>query len=819
MGDLEGRTLGHYRIVERLGAGGMGEVYRAHDERLDRDVAIKVLPEEVAGDPDRMRRFEREAKALAALNHPNIATVYGLESDADADADSDAGVGTSPKPRASSPKPFLVMELLEGESLREVISSERLTVAKAIEYARAIADGLAAAHDRGIIHRDLKPENVFLTRDGRIKILDFGLAKLRQPEMEAGTETPTASMETAEGAVMGTVPYMAPEQVRGEVADHRADIFALGCVLYEMLAGHRPFGGGTSAEISAAILREDPEPLPETVPDALRKVIGRCLEKRPEDRFDSAHDLSLTLGALNSAASVPPSHEASFVRRRWPHLLAIAIAAAIALLVILPPEALFDRVTGMTETQPIRSIAILPLENLTGDPDQQYFVDGLHEELIATFARISAFDKVIARTSVMGFRDTDTQIREIGRLLDVDVLLEGSVRRSGDVVRATLQLIDAETEDHLWAKSFDRSLTDILSLQSEMAEAVTREVNVSLRESEKGRLAPTKPVNLEAYDAYLMGNHLVGSGLVEDEIVKGIGFYQLAIEKDPDFARAHAGLARANCVLANRFRLAAEVMPTALASARTAVQLDDGLGEAHAVLGVVKFNWQWDWDGAESEFRRALELEPNNINARRDYSQLLSALRRNEEAVTNQQRAIELSPLSRRARCDLGWVYFFTGQNEAAVALLTDFIQQYPDEIWGRLILSWAYSGMGRVTDGLKTAEKARDLHPAPLDDPFVIMSLANAYGYAHEYERADDEIKRLLELRRAQYVPPSFLAYAYGAVDDVNGAVVWWQRAFEERHGHVALIRIFLDLKPKIKADPRIRAIVESLNFPEDEP
>jgi serine/threonine protein kinase len=447
MGDLEGRTLGHYRIVERIGAGGMGEVYRARDERLDREVAIKVLPEEVAGDPDRIRRFEREAKALAALNHPNIATVYGLER-TEAGSGTGSGTGSDPslKPQASSPAVFLAMELLKGESLRAAIASGRLTVAKAVEYARAIADGLAAAHDRGIVHRDLKPENVFLTKDGRIKILDFGLAKLRQPEVAVGTETPTASMETAEGAVMGTVPYMAPEQVRGEPADQRSDLFALGCVLYEMLAGRRPFGGGTSAEITAAILKEDAAPLASVVPGiapSLAAVVSRCLEKRPQDRFDSAHDLSLTLEALDFAAA-PVVQEASFVRRRWPHLLAVAVAAVIALVVVLPPEGLFERAPDEpAETRPPR-IVILPFENL-GSPDDEYFADGITEELISRLAAVSGL-QVISRTSAMYYKDKNVPLKQIGDELDVGYVLEGTIRwdRSGGGhgrVRITPQLI------------------------------------------------------------------------------------------------------------------------------------------------------------------------------------------------------------------------------------------------------------------------------------------------------------------------------------------------------------------------------------------
>jgi serine/threonine protein kinase len=349
MQDLIGTTIGHYRIVEKIGEGGMGVVYRAHDERLDRDVAVKVLPKDVAQTRDRLDRFEREARAVAKLDHPNILAIHNFGTD--------EGIA------------YAVMELLEGESLRELISKGRLTVGKAVEYSRAITAGLAAAHDKGIIHRDLKPENIFLTEDGRIKILDFGLAKLMLPEEGLTTETPTGTLDTAPGGLIGTIAYMAPEQVDGQPANAQSDIFALGVVLYEMLTGQRPFRGTTSASTAAAILKEDPEPISSAasgVPPTLAGVVSKCLEKRPQDRFSSAHDLSLTLGAIDAAA-VSPVPGRSVIGKRWPHILAVVIAAVIGLLVVLPPEAIFDRGSERDETSLShgdKSIAVLPFLNM-----------------------------------------------------------------------------------------------------------------------------------------------------------------------------------------------------------------------------------------------------------------------------------------------------------------------------------------------------------------------------------------------------------------------------------------------------------------------
>jgi len=413
-----GTTLGHYRITAKIGEGGMGEVYRAQDERLDRGVAIKVLHQDVAQDVDRLARFEREAKAVARLAHPNILEIW--------DFGTDEGVT------------YAVTELLEGKNLRQSIPTSGMPWQKVVEIGAAIADGLAAAHGKGIVHRDLKPENIFITSDGRVKILDFGLAQVKEPveeEAETATLTPAGTLP---GSILGTMGYMSPEQLRGEPADARSDIFALGCVLYEMLSGKAPFLRKSTAETSAAILKEEPERVSSTgtvLPAEVERSIHRCLEKSPDARFQSASDQTV----------VPPPPQR---KTRTTMLVGVAaiVLGFVALAVLLGPG-LFDRIGSDAERQPIRSIAILPLQNLTGDPEQAYFVDGLHEELIATFARISAFDKVIARTSVMAFRDSDTPIREIGRQLGVDMVLEGSVRRSGDTVRATLQLIDASTED------------------------------------------------------------------------------------------------------------------------------------------------------------------------------------------------------------------------------------------------------------------------------------------------------------------------------------------------------------------------------------
>jgi serine/threonine protein kinase/tetratricopeptide (TPR) repeat protein len=794
-----GTSFSHYRITSKLGEGGMGVVYRAHDERLDRDVAIKVLPEEVAEEPDRLARFEREARAAAALDHTNILAVQELGE--------------------HKGRPFIVTELLEGENLRSVIDTGGLTARAAIEYAVQIANGLAAAHDKGITHRDLKPENLFLTRRGPVKILDFGIAELCESKEIVTADTPTATLQVSPSSLFGTVAYMAPEQIQGRPSDQRSDIFSLGVVLYEMLTGRRPFQGGTEAETAAAILKQDLEPVSSVsgvVPLALAGIVSRCLEKRPEDRFQSAHDVALALRAAEESPLTPPSKPGPTVRRRWPHMLAVVIAAATALLVVLPPEGLWQRLTGNGEERPpIRSLALLPLENLTGDPEQAYFVDGLHEELISTFAQFSAFDKVIARTSVMGFRDSDIPIREIGRQLDVEAVLEGSVRRSGDTVRATLQLVDARTEENLWAESFDRNLTAILALQGDVARAVAHEIRVALTPQEEERLAQTLPVKQAAYEAYLKGDHYLRSGLVEDDPARAIEFFEKAIEEDPSYAPAYVGLSTSLRVMTLAYRPPSEVMPQARAAVLRALELDDGLAAAQVALGPIK-EWDSDWPGAEAEYRRALELSPNHEYALRSYGLWLVGAGRFDEGIAMLQRAVQLNPLNLLPLNHLGWAYFYARRYDEGIEHLLNVIELYPKSYDAHFHLSWNYWGKGLYAEAVDEVERAGEQHPDPHEDPFYLAVLAFFYGQAGRAQQATDTLERVLELRDQSYVPPVLVAVAYLAIDDSERAIEWLERGCEVGGPHVGIININPVFDP-LRSDPRFQDILRRMYLPED--
>ena len=795
-----GDRLGRYEIIAPLGAGGMGEVYRARDERLQRDVAVKVLPDEVAADPERRERFEREARAAAALDHQNITAVHELGE--------------------HEGRPFIVTELLEGQDFRSVIDSGGLTVRKSVEYAVQVANGLAAAHEMGIAHRDLKPENLFLTAGGTVKILDFGLAKLR-PDQAVATETPTATLQTSPGTLVGTVAYMAPEQLRGGPADHRSDIFALGVVLYEMLAGSRPFQGSTAAETAAAILKEDAEPVSAvspSVPSALASVVSQCLEKRLEDRFSSAHDLALALRAADESVVSPPPKPTLTVRRRWPHVLAVVIAAAIALFVVLPPEGLWQRLAGTdAEQPPIRSIALLPLQNLTGDPEQAYFVDGLHEELISTFAQISAFDKVIARTSVMGFRDTDTPIREIGRQLGADAVLEGSVRRSGETVRVTLQLIDAPSENHVWAESFDRDLTDILALQSEVARAVARKVRLALTPEEERRFTGRRAVDPEAYRLYLKGVRLSRWLGLETELEEAERLFMRAIERDPSYAEAHVGLSFTLFQLAQIYRGPRELMQRAYDEAIMAVQLDDEMATAHGALGTVKLMWQWDWSGAETHLRRALEQKPSDSRAALDFALFLIATGQPEEAVSVANRAVELDPLSVRALGRLGWIYFLARRYDEAIDHLESTLELHPEDPMIHYDLAASLCAAGRFEDADAHVDWILASFPGFRANPLMLASLAWARQKAGKDTEAAEAVRRLRELEETSYVAPTLMAWAYLAVGNSQSMFECLDRA-ADIHDTLLLGFVLSPVFDPIRADPRFQDILRRMNFPGSE-
>jgi len=617
-----GTTISHYCILNKIGAGGMGEVYRANDPRLKRDVAVKILPERSAADPERLRRFELEARSTAALNHPNIVAIY------------DVGTweyGT----------PYVVTELLEGETLRDCLRRGPLPVRKAIEIASHVASGLSAAHDKGIIHRDLKPENLWLTKDGHIKILDFGLAKLL-PEKPVAPDLTTLT-DTTSTKVMGTLGYMSPEQVRGKPLDQRTDIFSLGAVMYEMLSGRRAFQGPTPADTISAILSRDPAELSATnqgITSAVGGIVHRCLEKDADQRFHTAKDVSYALAAI-SPLSAPEtsilSHSSATLPWKW-------LLLATMLILILSVSWIWNRTHSAHNVPPVptHSLAVLPLENVSGTPDQDYFAEGMTDELITELASINEM-RVISRSSVMRFRGSKQPLREIGRLLGVDTILEGSVLRQGNRVRITAQLVEVGSDRHLWAHSYDGDVADIIRLQGEIARTVTTEISAKLRPDIQQH--PHQTVPPDAYDAYLKGLYFTAK-LTPDDMQRGFDFFKKAIDADPTFAAAYAGMAEAYCWGSVSVLPPREALAKAEAASTNALALDPNLGTAHHALAWVEYSRKWNFPAAEREFQRSIELSPNNATAHLWYGMFLAQRKRTEQSFDEMRRARELDPLS-----------------------------------------------------------------------------------------------------------------------------------------------------------------------------
>jgi serine/threonine protein kinase/tetratricopeptide (TPR) repeat protein len=636
---LIGRTISHYRILAKLGHGGMGVIYRAEDTRLRRNVALKFLPED-SRDPSALGRLRREAQAASALNHPNICTIHDVgEFDGDY---------------------FIAMELLEGQTLRERIAGKPLALASLLELGAQVADGLEAAHTSGVIHRDLKPSNIFVTARGTAKILDFGLArktqnKIRETSALGGEITLSMDEEhlTSPGEVLGTIAYMSPEQARGDELDPRTDIFSLGSVLYEMATGRPPFAGRTSALLFDSLLHHTPASPsrvnPETPPD-LEKIINKCLQKNRDLRYQHAPDVRADLRAVQSGTSTglsgrdtDISHKPRISRR------AIAVSAGIFLLLALAVGFNAGKVRDWmrsTNGPRIQSLAVLPLINLTGDAAQDFFVDGMTDEVTTELAQIGGL-RVTSRTSTMQFKDAKKSLPQIGKELNVDAVLQGSVAHSGNRVRVIAQLIEAQSDRHLWAKTYERELQDVLTMQDELARDIAAEIRIKLTPEALTRLASARPINPAAHDAYLRGRFL-WNRRTEPELNKAKEYFNEAIAADPNYAPAYSGLADTYFYLGYAWghMPPREAIPLAKAAGLKAIQLDDNSAEGHTSLGFVKAMGEWDFPGAEQELKRAIALNPNYATAHHVYAVLLGALGRNDDAIAEMRKAVEVDPLS-----------------------------------------------------------------------------------------------------------------------------------------------------------------------------
>jgi len=752
-----GTRLGPYEVLSPLGAGGMGEVWRARDDRLGREVAIKVLSLDAVGDADRIRRFQLEARSASALNHPAILTVhdFGVE----------AGIS------------YLVTELLSGRTLREALAEGPVPARRALDWVVQIARGLAAAHEKGILHRDLKPENLFVTDDGRVKILDFGIAKLMRPVgapgAEANTSVPTG---TVAGTLLGTFGYMAPEQLRAEAVDERADLFSLGCVLYELLSGRAAFRRDTNADTFAATLTETPT-LPVGLDPRLEDLLGRCLARDRQDRIATARRLVEEIDALqeDGGRSITTGRRA-------------------------PP-----RKTGTPD-----SVAVLPFVNESDDPEIEYLSDGVAESLLDALTRLPKL-RVLAQSTVMRFKTRLDEPIEVGRELGVSAVVTGRLRQRGDSVRISCELVRVSDGARLWGQRYERALTDLPAICGEIGARLTEHLRGKTAQRAR-KTAPRPPAaGSPAYQAYLRGRYLANR-FTPDSIRSAVRQYDAAIALEPANALAWSGLADAWAILGETKAIApSESFPRSKAAALRALELDAQQPEAHVSLGLVRWFWEWDWAGAESEFRRALELAPGYAMAHTWYGYLLSGLGRPEEALAEMRLALELDPLSLITLTAAGGAYFYAKRYEESVALHRRILDIDPEFMPARGDLGRALEYSGRTIEAVEQYQRAIQL--AGMSMQGVSAGLANAFVLAGRTDEARAMLAELSRQRAERYVSPWALASIYAGLGEREEALQWLERAFDEHDSSLVWLRVH----PRFDAlrdEPRFQALLARLKF-----
>jgi serine/threonine protein kinase/Flp pilus assembly protein TadD len=784
-----GSELSHFRILAEIGAGGMGIVYRAEDLRLGREVALKVLPPRALADPMRRARFLREARAASALNHPSIVTIYEIGSERGVD--------------------FIAMELLEGQTLRDALRTGALPASVAIGHGADIARGLAAAHEKGIVHRDLKPENLFVGKEGRVKILDFGLAKqFHEGETRGEASDPTRISES--GAILGTVGYMSPEQARGREADHRSDLFSLGAILYEMLTGRRAFRGDSVVETLHAILNQDPPALSgsgTSYPAGLDRIVANCLAKEPAQRFQSARDFALALEAVSSAPTLAPAPRSSWRRQAALPLGLAAVALVIAALVSLDVGGRRRPAGGPAGASAISSIAVLPLQNLSGDAEQEYFADGMTDALIGNLAKVGAL-RVISRTSSMRYKATKSSLPQIAQELNVDAVVEGSVLRSGRRVRINARLSHAPTDRSLWSESYERDLHDVLALQRELAEAITRQIRVTLTQEERARIAIAPAVDPDVYEAYLKGRHHLARRTEEDART-AVRYFKDALGRDPRYAPAYAGLSSCYTLLSSVLigRPPNETRPLAEAAAQRALEIDDGLAEAHASLAILRL-FNWDWTGAELGFRRAIRLNPSLTEAHTGLSQNLIARGRFDEALSEARRAEEIDPLWPRTGDQVGYVLLNARRYDEAIRQYRSVLAREPNYTSARWFLGVSLAESSRFDEAIAELEAAVGNSGR---SPVVLASLGAVYARSGRRAEAVAIRDELTALEKRAYVTPAAFVLLYAALGDKDRAFEWLETAVRERTNVTTFLAVFPPLDP-LRSDPRFQELLKRI-------
>lgn len=786
-----GQAFSRYRITGKIDEGGMGEVYLAQDTRLGREVAVKVLPPGALQDESARNRFRREAEILSKLSHPNIATVYDFETQQGEDR--------------------LVMEYVRGVTLSDKLAVGPLPEKEVLFLGLQLAEGIAAAHDRGVIHRDLKPGNLRVTTEGWLKILDFGLAK----EALGGGRGFSTETVTDTASVKGTVRYMAPEQLLAQNIDARTDIYAVGCILYEMATGQAPFNNPLGTVLVEAILHEPPRPprqLNSVISGRLEEIILKCLQKEPANRYQSARELAVDVRRAAPAAKTMgiPVAPRRFTRRRMTLAAAsFLVIAGIAFALVNPGEWRTRLFAG--SPKPVRSIAVLPLLNLTGDAAQEYFADGMTEALTTNLARMENL-QVISRYSTMQYKPPKKPLPEIAKELHADVIVEGSVQRSGDRVRVTAQLIRASTDKHVWAETYEREFRDILALQDDVASSIAKQIQVKLGGPEPIVIAKARPISPEAYETYLKAN----SYLDQFDLQKSIDYYNQAIKLAPDYAPAYAHMARSYFFLGFFSAIPPrQAWGKVKEAGLLATTKDDQLPEGHGALALAKLHYDWDFAGAEQEFKRALQLNPSSADTLHDFSHYLMAMGRMDESAAESRRAVDLDPVDDGLTDCLCWHRYAAHQYDSSIQLALEILKRQPDDAWEHVILGWDYEQKGMTEQAVAEFKKAVD--SAGKDSPmstFILGGLGHAYALAGNRKDAQGVLQTLLTRAKQSYASPMDIALVYTALGDKEAAFVWLDKAVADHSTWLVYSKWEPRLDP-LRSDSRFQDILRRVGLP----
>jgi len=825
-----GTRFGRYEVRAPLGAGGMGEVYLAQDVQLGRKVALKLLPADLMQNIDRLRRFEQEARAASALNHPNILTIFE--------------VGRTEEIH------FIATEFIDGKTLRQHLAHAPLSVSEVLDIAIQVASALTAAHEAGIIHRDIKPENIMLREDGIVKVLDFGLAKLTESQtVAADTSAPTVpKAQTEPGVVMGTVQYMSPEQARGLTVDARTDIWSLGVLIYEMLAHRTPFEGATRSDIVAAILNKEPSPLARYAPEApaeLERIVTKALAKEKNERYQTVRDLAIDLRRLKQRldveaelkrtgqadardsefktraverekAETAPAQEArktagdlSFINRIKGHKTTALIIALIAVALVAAAVIYFRSGSARTGGRTIDSLAVLPFVNMSDDPNTEYLSDGITDSLIDSLSQLPNL-KVMSRNSVFRYKGRETDAQAAGHELGVRAVLTGRVMQRGDELSIQVELVDAQDNTHIWGERYTRKLSDILALQDAISKDISEKLRLRLTGEEQKRMTKRYTDNSEAYQLYLQGRFYLYKRQ-RDGFQKAIDYFQQAINKDPNYALAYAGLADSYLAFGSySLTPGTESFPKAEEAATKALELDSTLAEAHTSMGLIKLYYHWNRTDAETEFKRAIELNPNYAGAHYGYAYCLITMNRADESIAEIKRAIELDPLSLAIASDAGEIYYFARQPDAAITQLRKAIEMDSSFPRAHFLLGRALEQKRDFATAIAEFNTARTLSQ---DSAEAVAALGQGYAASGKRDEAQKILGELQDRAKQGYISPHFMAIIYAELGENDRAFEWLNKAIEKRFPPL----IYLEVNPvwdNLRADPRYEEVLRRIGL-----